>query len=157
RRADREEAPVERLIAAEVVVRADAPGVDPRRFHGLRAASDMSLGDIPVHGEPRFGLPVGAERGDQDHAPRTADRGLHGRRMSDPLTAVLHPRGPARGAAWRLHPLDLVLYAATEPRHVPLGNGPRAVPLASDVTTPLVYQFSNRNLENLRWAGLFLP
>src|SRR5262245_2240489 len=135
RRADREGAPVERLIAAEVVVRVEVPGVDPRRFHGLRAASELRLGDIPVHGEPGFGLPVVAEREYRDDEPKSVEEGFHGRRMSFPLTAMLRPRGPARGAAWRLQPLDLVLYDAIEPRLVPIGigDGARALPLASDL------------------------
>jgi hypothetical protein len=71
------------------VLRADpGAGVLHRGRLGIRPAGLRGDEVLPLH-LPRFGLPVGGDRG-RGHHPRTADRGLHLR----PGVAHPHPSGP---------------------------------------------------------------
>ncbi len=79
--------------------------------------------------------------------------------MAFPLTAVLRPTkrlrdaDEAEGEEGRECAIDLV-----DPVRIrTLGQGPDAVSIESDLTTPLAYMWSRTDLSRYRWNGLFRP
>lgn len=115
----------------------EVTGLDSRsRQYGL---------GVPLFGIRRSKTPAREE--DRFFAPETAF----------PLTAILRPNRKLREATdtesareCTLELVDPVLYRT-------VGDGPGAIAVEADVTTPLAYMWSRTDLSRYRWTGLLRP
>jgi pimeloyl-ACP methyl ester carboxylesterase len=120
----------------------------PGEIHDLLLASDFTVSGLDSR-TPQYGLGVpliGIRR--SEHAGQGEDR-FFAPETAFPLTAILRPTTRERdGQGNRPCTLDLI---------DPLGAGPEARSLESDVTTPLAYMWSRTDLSRYRWTGLLRP
>ncbi|GIW87329.1 MAG: hypothetical protein KatS3mg108_1653 [Isosphaeraceae bacterium] len=123
----------------------------------LILASDFEVHGLDTLGH-RYGLGVPLIAVRRASAQPTADR-LYPELMAFPLTAVLRPNRPLRDASnadveeARRCTIDLV---DPVPNRT-VGTGPSAIPIETDLTTPLAYMWSKTDLNQYRWSGLFRP
>jgi pimeloyl-ACP methyl ester carboxylesterase len=105
-----------------------------------------------------LGVPLIAVRSAKGYPGEPAAARYYPPSLSFPLTAFLRPlpAGNADGAnALARHRASIELYDPLETGDVAVGD--LAVPLQSDLTTPLAYFLSNPAMSNLATAGLLRP
>jgi pimeloyl-ACP methyl ester carboxylesterase len=105
-----------------------------------------------------LGVPLIAVRSANPYPGQPAAAGYYPPALSFPLTAFLRPlpaSNPDGANALARHRAAIELYDPLETGDVAVGD--LAVPLESDLTTPLAYFLSNPAMSNLATAGLLRP
>ena len=128
--------------------------------HELLLASDFEVTGLDSRSR-QYGLGVpmiGVRRADQADTPESRELNkFYPPEMAFPLTAVLRPnkkiRDEADPDAVRECTIDLVDPVTFRT----VGQGPSAVGMEIDFTTPLAYMWSRTDLSRYRWNGLFRP
>ena len=133
----------------------------PRRFpNGRRSGSTASqpADEFTIHG-PRpvvhhdgLGVPLIAGRCLQDDE-LTMWKPYGPRQAVFAATAVIRPRGPIAG--WRDQPVELVLHDPL--REQALNLGAQALPLAYNLTAPLVGRLAQSPIRKYEYLGVFDP
>lgn len=78
--------------------------------------------------------------------------------MAFPFTAVLRPNSRLRDPMVPIEDARECTLDLLDPiRYQTVGNGPGAIALESDFTTPLAYTWSKTDLSKFRWTGLLRP
>ncbi len=128
--------------------------------HELLLASDFEVTGLDSRSRTYgLGVPlIGVRRADQSDSERakTLDK-YYPPEMAFPLTAILTPnrrlRELAEGDEVRECTIDLY-----DPARVrTIGEGPTAIGLEADLTTPLAYMWTRTDLSRYRWNALFRP
>jgi pimeloyl-ACP methyl ester carboxylesterase len=107
------------------------------------------------YGSGGLGVPLVATRPNDREQPAEPQDRFFPERLRAAATAVLHPDGSPAAGDWRRRPVTLVLHDPFAEREVLVGG--RAVPLASDRTTPLAVQVAGSSLAALVRVGVRRP
>lgn len=125
----------------------------PERFFELKVAADYSVtGMANVYRSCGLGVPLVAHRTIDANTADLQER-YFPRRLQTAATAVAVPGGGLAGGAWRRTPAALTMFDPFTVKTVTTGG--RENPLASDRTTPLAVQVTDRNMRLLELTGLF--
>lgn len=141
------------LADAGLTFAAAAPHLVPERFDALTVADDVRVtGMDHVYRTCGLGVPLVALRKIDHGSPDPQDR-HYPRQFRAAATAVVVPRGGVAGGAWRHAPAAFTLFDPFDVRAVSTGG--TEVPMATDRTTPLAVQVSDRAFPVLELTGLF--
>jgi len=142
-----------RLAEAGIVPAATVPEWTALRFDTLQPAEEFAInGPHPIVHRDGLGVPLIAQRRLEDNEP-TAGKPYGPRQAVFAATAVIRPRGPI--ASWRDQPVDLVLYDPLREQALNLGG--QALPLAYNLTSPLVRRLAQGPLRNYEYLGVVDP
>ncbi len=136
----------------------DSPFLSPESFDRFFFVDDFAIKNLDREYKTEgIGVPlIALKKFDLKQLEgRTGEEKFLMPRQVYPMTAVLKPDPPAAGADAGLYGLRLELHDPLVEEQVDLGG--RAVPLATDLTTPLVYHFVQSPLPILQEIGLLDP
>ena len=142
------------LAGQGIALSSSAAYLEPGRFVDLRVADDIRvIGMDTIHRTDGLGVPVVAHRAvDPDDSPDPLDL-FHPRHLRTAATAIVSAQGGLADSEWRRKPATLALFDPFVDRAVRVG--PRDLPLAGDLTTPLAVQLSVGYVGDLELSGLF--
>lgn len=126
--------------------------------HELLLASDYEVTGLDSRSR-QYGLGVpmiGVRRADQAKATSDVDK-FYPPEMAFPLTAVLVPSKKLRQDTDPDEVRSCTIDLVDPVQFRTVGDGPDAVGLEADLTTPLAYMWSRTDLSRYRWSGLFRP
>jgi hypothetical protein len=142
-----------RLARAGIVPAATVPEWTALGLDSLEPADEFTIhGPRPVVRHDGLGVPLIAQRRLEDHE-LTAWKPYGPRQAVFAATAVIQPRGPIAG--WRNQPVDLVLHDPLREQAVNLGG--QVLPLAYNLTSPLVRRLAQGPLRNYEYLGVVDP
>jgi len=136
------------IVPASTVPDWTALGVDT-----LQLADEFAVfGPGPFGRRAGLGVPLIAHRG-LDEAESTAWKPYGPREVVFATSAVIQPRGPIMN--WREQPVELVLHDPL--REEVLNVGGRLIPLAGNLTPPLVRRLTQSPMRNYEYLGVVDP
>jgi hypothetical protein len=139
-----------RLAGAGIVPAATVPEWMALGFDSLQPTDDFAFNQPrPIVRSDGLGVPLIAQRRLEDNE-LTAWKPYGPRHVVFAATAVIRPRGPIAG--WRDQPVDLVLYDPLREQVVNLGG--QALPLAYNLTSPLVRRLAQGPFRNYEYLGM---
>jgi hypothetical protein len=124
-------------------------------FDSLQLAEEFATninGPRPIVRLDGLGVPLIAQRRLEDNE-LTAWKPYGPRHVVFAATAVIRPRGPIAG--WRHQPVDLVLHDPL--REQAINPGGQALPIAYNLTAPLVRRLAQGPLRNYEYLGVVDP
>jgi len=142
-----------RLAEAGIVPAATVPEWTALGLDSLQPAEEFAInGPRPIVRHDGLGVPLIAQRRLEDNE-LTAWKPYGPRQAVFAATAVIRPRGPIAG--WRDQPVDLVLHDPLREQALNLGG--QALPLAYNLTSPLVRRLAQSPLRNYEYLGVVDP
>jgi hypothetical protein len=142
-----------RLAKAGIVPAATVPEWAALGLDSLQPAEEFALnGPHPIAHRDGLGVPLIAQRRLEDDE-LTAWKPYGPRQAVFAATAVIRPRGPI--ASWRDRPVDLMLYDPLREQAMNLGG--QVLPLAHNLTSPLVRRLAQGPLRNYEYLGVVDP
>ncbi len=139
-----------RLGSAGIVPTSTVPLWRAMKFDTIQLANEWKVfGARPLGQRPGLGAPVIVQHGLTD-AETTLWKPFGPHDAVFAATAVIRPSGPI--ASWRDQPVELVLHDSVNEESVDL-SGTR-VPLAGDLTIPLIRRLSQRQIRNYEYRGV---
>ncbi|WP_169980055.1 esterase/lipase family protein [Tautonia rosea] len=121
----------------------------------LWITGDFRVRNLEHFGQDGLGVPLVAASVLSNRDGET-DRFLPGQ-LKLPATAVVQPTGPLDHGAWRQQPVLLSLHNPIRESEIVVGNSVGTIALASDLTTPIAYQFLKAPGQEIGYGGLLRP